>query len=200
MLSLVSPGDFPVAQEYTYLNAAAIAPLPEVVSSATIDWQRRIGMQGTVHLDEEAEASVFDARAIDWAPSARRFEFGTIAYGGTVGLPTAIDYLLGIGIDEICSHNLALAGRLVEGLADMGGHLVSPSASNLHSSIVTVQFRGHDHVRLARRLFDDRVVVSPRMGSLPIAPHPYNTAHDIDRALEALESILAEEERTGEKR
>ena len=389
MSNLVSPGDFPVAQEYTYLNAAAIAPLPEVVSSATIDWQRRVGMQGTVHLDEEAEASVFDAlrqaaarllgaqpdeiacasnasellcslawglgpgrgsnvvsasvefpsvvypwlrvarltgcdvrltrdtdyiidphelmdliddqtaavcishiqyltgqrldvaalakvahsrgailivdatqsagavpidvttddidvlvtsgykwlcgplgsavlfvrrdlhedlepgmvgwrsteqvgvdfdaRAIQWAPSARRFEFGTIAYGGTVGLATAIDYLLDIGIDEICSHNLTLADRLVEGLADMGAHLVSPSASKLHSSIVTVQFRGHDHVRLARRLFDHRVVVSPRMGSLRIAPHLYNTVHDIDRALETLEGVLADDERWGGK-
>lgn len=60
MPRLVSPEDFPVAQEYVYLNAAAIALVPEVVAEATLSWQRGIGMQGTVHLDEDAEAKVFN--------------------------------------------------------------------------------------------------------------------------------------------
>jgi selenocysteine lyase/cysteine desulfurase len=134
----------------------------------------------------------FDSRHIDWAPAARRFEFGTIAYGGTVGLATAIDYLMDISIQQIQSHNLALAHRLVDGLDNLGAQFVSPSVNSLHSSIVTVRFPGHDHVELARRLFDKRVVVSPRMGTLRIAPHLYNTPDDIDRGLEILESILVE--------
>jgi cysteine desulfurase/selenocysteine lyase len=382
MADLVNPGDFPVTQEYVYLNAAAIAPMPEVVVEATMNWEREIGTKGTVNLDEDAEAKVFDAlreatarllgahpdeiacasnasellcslawglgpgpnnnvvsctvefpsvvypwlrvaaltgcdvrltrdpdyvidpdellglvddqtvalcishvqyltgqrldlaalaevahghgsilivdatqsagampldvvaddidvlltsgykwlcgplgsaalfvrrelheklepgmvgwrstdqiginfdsRHIDWAPAARRFEFGTIAYGGTVGLATATDYLMSVGVDQIQSHNLGLARRLSDGLASLGAQFVSPSVDNLHSSIVTVRFPGHDHVQLARRLFDERVVVSPRMGALRIAPHLYNTADDIDRALEALAGVLAE--------
>lgn len=384
MSHLVSPEDFPAAQEYTYLNAAAIALVPEVAAEATLSWERDIGTQGTVHLDEEAEAKVFDAlreagarllgaqpdeiacasnasellcslawglgpgpnsnvvscsvefpsvvypwlrvaaltgcdvrltrdpdyvidpdelidliddrtsavcishvqyltgqrldltrlaevahghgailivdatqsagaipidvvaddidvlltsgykwlcgplgsavlfvrrslhkklepgmvgwrstdqigidfdsRHIDWAPAARRFEFGTIAYGGTVGLATAIDYLMDKGIEEIHSHNLELANRLVGALTSLGAQFVTPSVDNLQSSIVTVRLPGHDHVRLARRLFDERVVVSPRMGSLRIAPHLYNTADDIDRALASLSGLLGQAE------
>lgn len=381
MTDLVNPGDFPVAQEYVYLNAAAIALTPEVVAQATSQWDRDIGTRGTVNLDEDAEAKVFDtlreagarllgaqadeiacasnasellcslawglgpgpnnnvvscsvefpsvvypwlrvaaltgcdvrltrdpdyiidrdelidlvdaetvavcishvqyltgqrldlaalaevahdhgallivdatqsagalpidvvrddidvlltsgykwlcgplgsallfvrrdlherlqpglvgwrstdqvgidfdSRHIDWAPAARRFEFGTIAYGGTVGLATAIDYLMDVGIPRINSHNLALARRLADGLADLGVQFVSPSLDDLHSSIVTARFPGYDHVQLARRLFDKRVVVSPRMGTLRIAPHLYNTTDDIDGALEIMEGILA---------
>jgi selenocysteine lyase/cysteine desulfurase len=61
MADLVNPGDFPVTQEYVYLNAAAIAPMPEVVVEATMNWEREIGTKGTVNLDEDAEAKVFDA-------------------------------------------------------------------------------------------------------------------------------------------
>ncbi len=380
MADLVNPGDFPVAQEYIYLNAAAIALTPEVVAQATSQWDREIGTRGTVNLDEEAEAKVFDtlreagarllgaqgdeiacasnasellcslawglgpgphnnvvscsvefpsvvypwlrvaaltgcdvrltrdpdyvidpdeltalvddetvavcishvqyltgqrldlaavaevahdhgallivdatqsagalpidvvrddidvlltsgykwlcgplgsallfvrrdlherfqpglvgwrstdqvgidfdSRHIDWAPAARRFEFGTIAYGGTVGLAAAIDYLMDVGIPRIKNHNLALARRLADGLADLGVQFVSPSIDDLHSSIVTARFPGSDHVQLARRLFDERVVVSPRMGTLRMAPHLYNTTDHIDSALEIMEGIL----------
>jgi selenocysteine lyase/cysteine desulfurase len=99
---------------------------------------------------------------------------------------------MGVGVHQIQSHNLGLARRLSDGLASLGAQFVSPSVDNLHSSIVTVRFPGRDHVALARRLFDKCVVVSPRMGSLRIAPHLYNTADDIDRALEVLEGTLGE--------
>ncbi len=383
MKALVGPDAFPTAQQYTYLNAASIALMPEIVAGAAVSWQREFGMLGTVHLDEEAEAKVFDtlrqagarllgaqpdeiacgsnasellcslawalspgpeenvvsaqvefptvvypwlrvaqltgcdvrlasdrdhlvdpselmdlidertsavcishvqystgqrldlaalaevchrhgaifivdatqsagampidvvgddidilvtsgykwlcaplgsaiifvrpdlhdklepglvgwrsteqvglhfeADHIAYASSARRFEFGTIAYGLTLGLAAAIEYLLGVGIEQIHSYNLALADRLVEGLADLGAHFLSPSVDSLHSSIVTVRFPGHDTARVARRLNEEGVVVSPRVGGVRISPHLYNTADDIDRALKTLRGILRED-------
>jgi selenocysteine lyase/cysteine desulfurase len=134
----------------------------------------------------------FETDHIEWAPSARRFEFGTIAYGLTIGLAAAIDYLLTIGIEDIYSYNLALADRLVEGLANLGAQFVSPSVDKLHSSIVTVRFPGHDSARVARHMNEKGVVVAPRMGAIRISPHLYNTTDDIDRALEILPGILEE--------
>jgi cysteine desulfurase/selenocysteine lyase len=382
MKALVSPDAFPTAQQYTYLNAASIALMPEIVAEAAVGWQRRFGMLGTVHLDEESEAKVFDtlrqagahllgaqpeeiacasnaseilcslawalspgpeenvvsahvefpsvvypwlrvaqltgcdvrlaserdhlvdpselieliddrtcavcishveyatgqrlnlsalaqvahshgailivdatqsagavpidvmaddvdilvtsgykwlcaplgsailfvrrdlheklqpglvgwrsteqvglhfeADHIEWASSARRFEFGTIAYGLTIGLATAIEYLLDVGIDKIHSYNLALADRLVKGLADLGAHFISPSVDTPHSSIITVRFPGYDSAPIARRLNEEGVVVAPRIGGIRISPHLYNTAGDIDRALEILQGILEE--------
>lgn len=139
-------------------------------------------------------AQVFDFRAdqLEWAPSASRFEFGTMAYGCTIGLVTATEYLLGIGIEKIHSYNLALAGRLVEGLSSLGAEFVSPDVDNLKSSIVTARFPGHDQARIAQRLNQQGVVVSPRIGAVRFSPHVYNTAGDIDRTLEILEGILKE--------
>jgi len=181
----VSPGGFPVVEEYSYLHAAAIAPVPEVAASDTTYWQTRSDQAG-LH---------FDSENTERAAAARPFELGRIAYGGTVGLATAIDHLRGTVIGRICCHNVAVADRLVGGLADLGAHLVFPSVDDLHRSIATVQSPRRDHVQLARHLCGDRVVVSPSIGTIYMAPHLYNTTEDIDRALETPEGILAEEER-----
>jgi cysteine desulfurase/selenocysteine lyase len=134
----------------------------------------------------------FQADRIVWAPSARRFEFGTMAYGCAIGLAVAIEYLLDIGIEQIHGYDLALADRLAEGLADLGAQFVNPSIENLRSSIVTVRFPGHDQARIAHRLNDEGVVVSPRIGAVRFSPHLYNTTADIDRSLETLQSVLRE--------
>jgi cysteine desulfurase/selenocysteine lyase len=137
----------------------------------------------------------FQADRIVWAPSARRFEFGTMAYGCAIGLAVAIEYLLDIGIEQVRGYDLALTDRLVGGLANLGAQFVTPSIENLHSSIVTVRFPGHDQARVARRLNEEGVVVSPRIGAIRFSPHLYNTTGDIDRALETLQSVLREAER-----
>jgi cysteine desulfurase/selenocysteine lyase len=134
----------------------------------------------------------FQADALEWAPSASRYEFGTLAYGCIIGMMTAIEHLLEVGIDEIHRYDLALATRLAEGLADLGADFVTPSIQELRSPIVTARFPGQDQARVARRLNDAGVVVSPRIGAVRFAPHLYNTVDDIDQALDCLKSILAE--------
>lgn len=134
----------------------------------------------------------FQADALDWAPSASRFEFGTLAYGCTIGMMTATEHLLEVGIEEIHRYDLALAARLVDGLANVGAQFVTPAPDRLQSSIVTARFPGQDQARVARRLNEEGVVVSPRIGAVRFAPHLYNTTEDIDRALSLLKGILAE--------
>ncbi len=134
----------------------------------------------------------FQADALEWAPGASRFEFGTLAYGCTIGMMTAIEHLLEVGIEEIHRYDLALAAQLVEGLADLGADFVTPSPHQLRSPIVTARFPGQDQARVAQRLNDEGVVVSPRIGAVRFAPHLYNTAEDIDQALDCLKGILGE--------
>jgi len=132
----------------------------------------------------------FQADALEWAPSASRFEFGTLAYGCTIGMMTAIEHLLEIGIDQIHRYDLALAGQLAEGLAALGADFVTPAMNDLRSSIITARFPGHDEARVAQLLNEEGVVVSPRIGAVRFAPHVYNTAGDISRALDILRDIL----------
>jgi cysteine desulfurase/selenocysteine lyase len=134
----------------------------------------------------------FQADALEWAPSASRFEFGTLAYGCTIGMRTAIEHLLEVGIEEIHRYDLALAARLVEGLTDLGAEFVTPSPHQLRSPIVTARFPGQDQARVAQRLNEQGVVVSPRIGAVRFSPHLYNTTEDIDQALDHLKAILGE--------
>jgi cysteine desulfurase/selenocysteine lyase len=147
---------------------------------------------GLVGWRSTSEVFDFQADKIAWAPSASRFEFGTMAYGCSIGLATAVEHLLDIGIDTIHSYNLELAATLARGLADLGADFVTPDVDKLRSSIVTVRFPGQDQARVARRLNEEGVVVSPRIGAVRFAPHLYNTAADIARALDVLKDILAE--------
>ena len=134
----------------------------------------------------------FQADKIAWAPSASRFEFGTMAYGCAIGLGRAIEYLLEIGVDTIHRYNLELAARMVTGLAEVGADFVTPSPEDLRSSIISARFPGQDQARVAQRLNAEGVVVSPRIGAVRFAPHLYNTVSDIDRALETLRGVLKE--------
>ncbi|MGB9301788.1 MAG: aminotransferase, partial [Anaerolineae bacterium] len=76
--------------------------------------------------------------------------------------------------------------------ANVGAQFVTPAPDRLQSSIVTARFPGQDQARVARRLNEEGVVVSPRIGAVRFAPHLYNTTEDIDRALDLLKGILAE--------
>ena len=134
----------------------------------------------------------FQADALQWAPGASRFEFGTLAYGCAIGMMTAIGHLLEVGIEEIHRYDLALAARLADGLVDLGAEFVTPSPDELRSSIVTARFPDQDQARVAQRLNEEGVVVSPRIGAVRFAPHLYNTAEDIDQALHSLKGILAQ--------
>jgi cysteine desulfurase/selenocysteine lyase len=147
---------------------------------------------GLVGWRSTSEVFDFQADKIAWAPSASRFEFGTMAYGCAIGLATATRHLLEIGIGNIHRYDMELAARLAGGLADMGAQFVTPRGGELRSSIVTVRFPGQDQARVARRLNEEGVVVSPRIQAVRFAPHLYNTEADIDRALEILTGILAE--------
>jgi cysteine desulfurase/selenocysteine lyase len=147
---------------------------------------------GLVGWRSTSEVFDFQADEIAWAPSASRFEFGTMAYGCAIGLARATEHLLEIGIDTIHRYNLELATQLASELDDLGADFVTPSPNELKSSIVTVRFPGQDQARVAQRLNAEGVVVSPRIGAVRFAPHLYNTVSDIDRALETLRGILRE--------
>ena len=61
MEALVKADVFPATQQYTYLNAASVAPMSKMAAKATLDWQEDLALRGTVHFDEEAETQVFDS-------------------------------------------------------------------------------------------------------------------------------------------
>jgi selenocysteine lyase/cysteine desulfurase len=132
----------------------------------------------------------FVADTIEYPSEVRRFEFSTMNYGSAIALARAIEYLLEVGIERIYKHNIALADILIEGLKELGGE-VSPYPGGLRSSIVNVQFPGHDQNHIAAGLNSAGAIVSPRMGGIRISPHLYNNEDDIHSALSVMRDLVA---------
>ncbi len=104
------------------------------------------------------------------APDARRLDTSP-AWFSWVGTQPALELVNEIGVETIHAHNLGLANRFREGLGLAPGD----------SAIVSVDLPG-----AAERLTTAGIVAALRGGRLRASWHLYNTAADVDRALEVL--------------
>jgi selenocysteine lyase/cysteine desulfurase len=133
-----------------------------------------------------ADKDIFEMDITDYSPSptARRFQSGTppvpAIYAGIAG----IELMQEIGIAETRAHVNALNERLVAGVDDLGGTVVTPREAERRGALVCIA--STDAPALVAALETDGVVTSERDGSLRVSAHAYNTAEDIDAVLGAL--------------
>jgi selenocysteine lyase/cysteine desulfurase len=116
---------------------------------------------------------------------ARRFEVVTLPYQEFAGFNASLDLLAELGADAVRAHVAALAGRIVEwalGRSDL--RLVTPAAAARRAGIVAVA--PNDPVAASARLTAAGVAHSLREGAIRLSPHCYNTADELDRALDVL--------------
>jgi selenocysteine lyase/cysteine desulfurase len=133
-----------------------------------------------------ADEDIFRMDVSDYSPSptARRFQSGTppvpAIYGGIAGM----ELMEEIGIAETREHVTALNERLIGGVDDLGGIVVTPRAAERRGALLCV--RSTDAPALVEALAGDRIVTSERDGNLRISPHAYNTEEDVDAVLASL--------------
>jgi selenocysteine lyase/cysteine desulfurase len=100
----------------------------------------------------------------------------------------ALEHLLDVGIEPIMRHDLALAGRLADGLRAAGLTLTGQHGSAL------VFFTHPDRAaneRIHATLTDAGIDIAFRAGSLRVSAHLYNTSEDIDRLLTVVDGAFA---------
>jgi selenocysteine lyase/cysteine desulfurase len=133
-----------------------------------------------------ADRDIFEMDIHDYspAPNARRFQSGTppvpAIYGGIAGM----ELMQEIGIAATREHVTGLTERLIAGVDELGGRVVTPREPERRGALVCIA--STDAPGLVRALAEEGIVTSERDGSLRVSPHAYNTAADIDRALAAL--------------
>lgn len=141
-----------------------------------------------------ADENIFEMNHRRYAPSrtARRFQSGTppipAIYAGIAG----IELMLEIGIPETRAHVTALNERLIAGVDELGGTVVTPRDPERRGALVCI--RATDAPALVGALAADRIVTSERDSNLRVSPHAYNTEADIDAVLAGLRkhrSLLA---------
>ncbi|HXW16824.1 MAG TPA: aminotransferase class V-fold PLP-dependent enzyme [Candidatus Acidoferrales bacterium] len=153
-----------------------------------------------------------DMRGADWvsadsfepAQDARRFENWEFPYSLVLGLGEAARYAMSVGIECGGRRARELAASLRRKLSDVSGFRVLDRGTEL-AAIVTVEIKDRnavDVVKLLRRRgintsatrravavidMDEKRATS----AVRLSPHYYNTEEEIDRAVEALKSLLA---------
>ncbi len=118
---------------------------------------------------------------------ARRFEMITLPFQDFVGMAASLDLLFELGLSNVEGHVRALADRVVEWALDRSDvQLITPAAAERRSGVVALA--PPDAERVSERLKAAGVVHSLREGAIRLSPHCYNTADEIDRALDVIGS------------
>lgn len=152
--------------------------LVQNLEPATVGWLAVRGSEDFSHMLE------YD---LSYADDARRFEVATIPYQDMVGMNTSLELLGEMGLGAVSEKIHTLVSRLVAGIAMIKTlSLVTPSDPKRRAGIVSFNVADVDSV--SKRLNDSGVSHSVRGGGvLRVAPHIYNTEHEIDRVLALLD-------------
>jgi cysteine desulfurase/selenocysteine lyase len=127
----------------------------------------------------------------DLAPTARRYEPGSLNALGLIGLHAALQMLQHVGVAAIAERLKSLRNYLVPALQHKGYEVVAHAPDATPSGIVSFRHDGKNLQHLHRALDACKIIVSlredPRSRQcLRIAPHFYNTHGELEQLLAQL--------------
>lgn len=159
---------------------------------------------------QQLEPPMIDHFAAPWVSrdayqlrdDARRFENWENNYAARLGLGTAVDYALAIGLGPIAERCRLLSGCLRSGLASIRGVTIRDLGRS-PSAIVSFTMEGHDAEAIVRSAAVAGITIgasdpaSTRIDAetraLPLvvraSPHYYNTEAEIDRLIDHLAGL-----------
>jgi cysteine desulfurase / selenocysteine lyase len=129
----------------------------------------------------------FDATRILLAEGARRFTQSTMSYLSVVGLTTAVDQLLAIGLDGVEQHATRLHDLLLHAVEALGWlPFRRPADPAAASHIVSLARPGFEAAGVLTQLERAGIVCSLRGDRLRVSLSPYNDEDDIAALATAL--------------
>ena len=140
---------------------------------------------GALHVERTRPGYQFDI-----FPTAKKFEYATLAFGAVYELGAALACLEQVGVARIEDHVCGLAARLQQGLRDRGLDVLTPAGTR--SPIVAFRVPG-DPAAARARVQQAGAQVSFREGGaqIRVSPALFNTAADVDAFLAVAERIRA---------
>lgn len=122
-----------------------------------------------------------------WNRGALAWESGTGAASLIHGLKASLELLTKFGPQNIAGYLEELTDYLCERLKEKSYEVVSSRAPGEKSPIVCIRhLHGIPAMRLYAQLGARKIVTAPRGDRLRIAPHLYNTSHEVDELIKAL--------------
>jgi cysteine desulfurase/selenocysteine lyase len=132
----------------------------------------------------------FQPDRLELPDGAKRYEFGTMAYGTTYGATESVRHILDTGVERIAAHNRKVSEHLIAGLKALGAVVLGPKDSADRSATVAVRFPGRNSREFAHTLKKANVIASLRRDFIRFSPHYYNNIDDIDQGLAAIKAAL----------
>ena len=126
-------------------------------------------------------------------PGAHKYEAGTYNLLGLVGLITAMEMLLEVGVENIAVELLRKRALLVHGLQAKGWQVLNADAAPVNASGITSFFQpGKDLTACHQKLAAANIVTSLRADRtgqkyIRLSPHFYNTDAELQRTLDVIE-------------
>lgn len=130
----------------------------------------------------------FDAKQLDWSPRASRFDGGTPPLFSAYVSRAAMEWLQSFGSEAIHEWTQHLSRRLVAGAEERGLRIHGRGSSAPKTPSTAVVCEDSHAVEVAMR--ERGFIVSARGPAVRLAPHFYNTAEEVDAALDALAEVL----------
>jgi len=137
----------------------------------------------------QADPFAFAVDRLEYAPGARRFDSGTPPVWNAYVARAGMEAIAEVGPEAIHAWTTHLSELLIEGGDARGLTRLGPSDA-LRKTPSTA-FLCPDSHAAEERLGERGVLASARGPAIRLAPHFYNTAEDVERALDALAEALA---------
>jgi cysteine desulfurase/selenocysteine lyase len=167
---------------------------PELMAALTPPEAGWLSVAGWDDLGRAAALAAAGA-PLPWRPDATRFECGALNRIGLLGMGAAVEMLLGVSVEAIAQHVLALGHFAVAGLRELGCEVLrlAPDAGQpgRRSGINTFRHPGRPAETLVSRLREAGILCAQRQGWTRVSPHLYNTLEEIERLLDVLRTELA---------
>jgi cysteine desulfurase/selenocysteine lyase len=147
-------------------------------------------------------SQVFD-QSSTWAELPHKYEAGTSQIAEAIGLGAAVDFISGIGIDQVREHELAITAYALERLAEVPGLTINgPASAADRGSLVSFVLDGAHPHDISEILGRDGVCVraghhcaQPLMRALGVSATTrasfavHSSADEVDRLLTGLHTV-----------
>jgi kynureninase len=137
------------------------------------------------------EPFAFETGAIRYAEGIERFQSGTPNVPSLYSARGGYEIVGEIGVSAIRARSLKLTRRLMDAAAARGWTLNTPGDDRDRGGSVVIDVP--DGERVTQELLRRKIIVDYRPNAgIRLAPHFYNTEEEIDRAVDAMDEILAQ--------
>ena len=129
----------------------------------------------------------FEAKSLDWSPTASRFDTGTPPVINAYVARAGMSIINEVGPSGIRAWLELLGQRLIDGGRARG--LTLHGTPDIHCKTATTAFVVRDSHAVEEAMRLRGIIPSARGSVIRLAPHFYNTIDDVDRALDTLAAV-----------